>query len=69
MNTFDEFFKGTKKTMEKLRFKINQIDTDGSGYEEKHDNRCESMINVIAKVYFLTEKFRMQSSERRWGLR
>jgi hypothetical protein len=50
MNTFDEFFKGTKKTMEKLRFKINQIDTDGSGYEEKHDNRCESMINVIAKV-------------------
>merc|ERR1711935_208737 len=49
MATFDDFFKSTKKTMEKLRVKINQIDTDQSGYEEKHDNRCESMINVISK--------------------
>jgi len=47
MNDFDGFFKGTKKVMEKVRSKLSTIDNKQSEYEEKHDNRCYSMISVI----------------------
>ena len=50
MNDFDGFFKGTKKVMEKVRSKLSTIDSKQSEYEEKHDNRCYSMISVIKQV-------------------
>lgn len=35
--------------MEGIRNQLNKLDKDQTDYEEKHDNRCFSMLNVIKK--------------------
>lgn len=56
--------------MEGIRNQLNKLDKDQTDYEEKHDNRCFSMLNVIKKVLLCVYNKKIEQwIEKRFGCR